>query len=114
MIALSLGAAILSAIMVRVGDTRRDLKEGLSGLARAVRYSESESSFRNSLVRLYIKLGDEENPSQSYTLQYGPQGSFVLPRIQKGKNLSESEREEEEKKSKALNKKFNRINISLY
>ena len=84
---------------MRVGDTRRDLKEARNKITRAVRFSESEASFRNALVRLYIKLGSEENPNQSYTLQYGPQGSFVLPRIQKGKNLTESEREEEEKKA---------------
>ena len=109
LIALSLAAAILGAIIVRVGDTRRDLKEALNKITRPFASLKAKRLFRNSLVRLYIKLGSEENPNQSYTLQYGPQGSFVLPRIQRGKNLTESEREEEEKKSKALNKKFNRI-----
>ena len=109
LIALSLGAAVLGAIIVRVGDTRRDLKQGLNDLERAIRFSDSEASFRNSLIRLHIKLGDEEKPYQSYSLQYGPEGSFVLPKAQSTKNLTESEREEEDKKAKALDRKFNKI-----
>ena len=48
-------------------------------MERAIRFSGSEAALRNTLIRLQIKLGNEENPNQSYSLQYGPEGSFVLP-----------------------------------
>ena len=109
LIALAIAAGLYGTLIVNISNPRRNINEGLNNMERAIRFSGSEAALRNTLIRLQIKLGNDENPNQSYSLQYGPEGSFVLPKIRMGKNLSESEREEEELKAKKLDRKFNKI-----
>jgi hypothetical protein len=111
LVALALGAALFGALSVSVVDHRRNLNKGLDDIERAFRFAASESALRNALIRLHIKLGTEENLQQSYSLQHGPSGSFVLPKsiLKEAGNESESEREDKKKKEKKMSRQFNKI-----
>ena len=109
LVALALGAALYGALSVGVINQRRNLNKGLDDIERAFRFSTSEAALRNTLIRLHIKLGYEESPQQSYSLQYGPDGSFVLPKMSIGQNESESEKEERKIQEKKIGKKFNKL-----
>ena len=109
LVALALGAALFTALTVGIVDLRRNLNKGLDDMERAFRFATSEAALRNTLIRLHVKLGFEESPQQSYSLQYGPDGSFVLPKMSMGPTESESEQEERKKQDKKIGKKFNKL-----
>ena len=109
LVALALGAALFGALSVNVVDHRRNLNKGLDDVERAFRFAASESALRNALIRLHIKLGTEENLQQSYSLQYGPAGSFVLPKSILKEAGSESEKEDKKKQQKKMSRRFNKI-----
>ncbi|MGB0454243.1 MAG: hypothetical protein ACPGJV_11075 [Bacteriovoracaceae bacterium] len=79
-------------------------------IERAVRFGVDEAAMRNAIVRLHFYLDDEP---QKFTLEYGPDDSYVIPLSslnQKNRDdLTEREQEEFEKTQKEENKKFNRL-----
>ena len=69
LIALAIAAGLYGTLIVNISNPRRNINEGLNNMERAIRFSGSEAALRNTLIRLQIKLGNEENPNQSYSLQ---------------------------------------------
>lgn len=56
--------------------SHQKLVDTVNNLERAARFAANEAVLRNRIVRLAIKLEGEE---QTFTVQYGPDSSFVLP-----------------------------------
>lgn len=107
LIALSLAALAVGLVVGDFGPSSRNKLESLADdLERALRFSSDESAFSNSIVRINFLL--DQTP-QEYTVEQGPQGSFVLPRLPDNTGLSLKEQEELKKKNEKLAENFNKI-----
>ena len=84
------------------------LDEGLSLLERSILFGKDESTLRHSLTRLHFLL--DKSP-QEFALEFGPEGSFVLPEpvAEESYALSSGQREQLEAQKKDLDRKFNRV-----
>ena len=77
-------------------------------MERAVRFMSDEAVLRNAVVRLHFQLN---KAPQEYSVEYGPNNSFVLPPESEFEVTTQS-KEEEQKAAKALkdtNLKFNKV-----
>ncbi|MBT3584986.1 MAG: hypothetical protein HN509_08770 [Halobacteriovoraceae bacterium] len=105
--ALFLIVIILTTVTNFTHSSRLDLDKALDNLERAVRFSGDEATLRNAIVRIHFIL--DEAP-QEYAVEYGPNDSFVLPKVQQ-KEIVESleDRKLLNKKIEKLNQKFNKV-----
>lgn len=87
---------------------RQEMDEITNNLERAIRFSANETAIRNVIVRIHFELGKE---TQTYSVEYGPDGQFVIPARSETEVivLSTAEEEEIKKEKGSLNKKFNRV-----
>lgn len=75
--ALTLVALVVATVAnISTFNPRQKLDETLDNLERAVRFSKDEALLRNRIVRIAIKLNTDP---QSFTVEYAPDGEFVLP-----------------------------------
>jgi prepilin-type N-terminal cleavage/methylation domain-containing protein len=88
-------------------NTADDLEGAVSDVERAVRFSVDESALRNVIVRTRFYL---DGPPQKISVEYGPDDSFVIPLSQvEPPTSSVLDKEDNDKKNKEFNKKFNRV-----
>jgi len=86
---------------------RQALEEVSNNVERAIRFAANETAIRNVIVRMHFKMGGDK---QDYTVEYGPDGQFVIPmKRDTSIVLSEAEEAEELKKQEEVNKKFNKV-----
>lgn len=88
-------------------NTADDLEGSISDVERAVRFSVDEAALRNVIVRTRFYL---DGSPQKMSVEYGPDDSFVIPLSQiEAPTSSVLDKEENDKKDKEFNKKFNRV-----
>jgi prepilin-type N-terminal cleavage/methylation domain-containing protein len=89
-------------------DSRQKMEQALDDMERIVRFADNETILRNSIVRLHIQL--DQDGQMTYSLQAGPQGSFVLPKLETDlSKLNLKERQELEKKQLDIGGQFSDI-----
>jgi prepilin-type N-terminal cleavage/methylation domain-containing protein len=108
LVALFIGASLYGLYEAGSVSSRKDLDELTLNLERAVRYSVDESALRNSIVRIHFFL---DNEPQEWSVEFGPDDSFVLPIIKGGasEGVSLKDREKYVKQIEELNKSFNLV-----
>ncbi|PIP93640.1 MAG: hypothetical protein COW00_03650 [Bdellovibrio sp. CG12_big_fil_rev_8_21_14_0_65_39_13] len=110
LIALFLGSLLLVVVISGIkGFSAHDkMKEEMDQLERAVRFVKDEAVLRNTVVRLRLFLNKEP---QQYTVEFGPDGNFVIPKfiLQDEDKLSLSDKEKMEKDVKRFNSKFSKV-----
>ncbi|CBW26140.1 putative membrane protein [Halobacteriovorax marinus SJ] len=106
LVALLLVTIVLTVVSGTSFSTRRNLDEALNDVERAVRFSVDEAALKNSMLRVRFKF--DEDP-QTWSVEFGPSGNFVLPPVSKSVSQSKSEEEAEKKTQDQLNKKFSRV-----
>ena len=108
LVALSLVTIMFSLVGSYNFTSRQALEEVAESIERSIRFSVDESTIRSAAVRVRFLL--EEDP-QAFTVEYGPDSSFVLPsqKYPSRDELSKRELENYLKNNKNLNKKFLRI-----
>jgi len=72
--------------------TRRNLDEALNDIERAVRFSVDEAALRNAMIRVRFKF--DQDP-QTWSVEFCPNGNFVLPPVSQAVSQSKSEEEKE-------------------
>lgn len=83
--------------------------ENLAGdLERALRFSSDEATLRNAVVRLHFDLSTSP---QEYAVEFGPEGTFLLPdvKISNLEDLSSNEQEKQIEQTREWNGEFNKI-----
>ena len=106
LVALLLVTIVLTVVSGTSFSTRRNLDEALNDIERAVRFSVDEAALRNAMIRVRFKF--DEDP-QTWSVEFGPNGNFVLPPISQAVSQSKSEEEKENKDLDDLNKKFSKV-----
>ena len=106
LVALLLVTIVLTVVSGTSFSTRRNLDEALNDIERAVRFSVDEAALRNAMIRVRFKF--DEDP-QTWSVEFGPNGNFVLPPISQAVSQSKSEEEKENKDLDELNKKFSKV-----
>ncbi len=106
LVALLLVTIVLTVVSGTSFSTRRNLDEALNDIERAVRFSVDEAALRNSMIRVRFKF--DEDP-QTWSVEFGPNGNFVLPPLNKDASKSRSEEDSEKKDRDTLNKKFSKV-----
>ncbi|PIK15300.1 type II secretion system protein [Halobacteriovorax sp. JY17] len=106
LVALLLVTIVLTVVSGTSFSTRRNLDEALNDIERAVRFSVDEAALRNSMIRVRFKF--DEDP-QTWSVEFGPNGNFVLPPLNKDVSKSRSEEDSEKKSKDTLNKKFSKV-----
>ncbi len=107
LVALLLVTIVLGLVSSNPFSSRRNLDDALNYAERAIRFSSDESAMRNSVVRLHFNL--EKDP-QSYSVEYGPEGGFIL-KIPKAalSELSTSDAKKEKKRQSDVNRSFTKV-----
>lgn len=106
-VALVLIVVIVTLIPFGGADGEHDkLKETMTKIQRASRFSVNESILRNVIVR--IKFNLDVTPTE-YTIEYGKKSDLVLPETQDLSNLSIKEREAADEGSKKFDNQFNPV-----
>lgn len=106
LVALTLASVI---IVASVGNPLRDerdfLDDSLGKVERAIRLASDESVLRNSITRVLFDLTRQR---AEISVQYSTGSGFVLPDISKfyDDNLSQLDRQEQQKKQKKLDAEF--------
>jgi prepilin-type N-terminal cleavage/methylation domain-containing protein len=106
LVALLLVTIVLTLVAGTSFSTRRNLDEALNNLERGIRFSTDEAALRNTMIRL--KMNFDEDP-QTWSVEFGPDGSFVLPASQISASKSKSDEDKEKNKQKKIDKKFSRV-----
>lgn len=106
LVALLLVTIILTLVAGTSFSSRRNLDEALNNLERGIRFSTDEAALRNTMIRLKMKL--DEDP-QTWSVEFGPDGNFVLPATQISASKSKSDEDKEKNKQKKIDKKFSRV-----
>ncbi|GAB4023479.1 MAG: hypothetical protein Fur0010_26720 [Bdellovibrio sp.] len=111
LIALFLGSLLLVVTISGIkGLSQHDvLERQLVDFDRAVRFIKDEAILRNAVVRLRIYLSKEP---QEFTVEYGPDGNFVIPKFMiEAEEVSQSlsDAEKREKELKRFNQKFAKV-----
>lgn len=90
------------------GTNRDKVEEVQELLERAVRFASDESVLRNTVIRIHFSLDKEP---QEFTVEYGPDEDFILPKkvLNVSKVVTLKEAEELKKFNKGINKKFNKV-----
>lgn len=106
-VALVLIVTIVTLVPFGGADQEHDqLKETMTKISRASRFSVNESILRSVIVR--IKFDFEANPAE-YSVEYGKKANLVLPETQDLSRLSIKEREAEDKNAKKFDNQFNPV-----
>jgi len=106
LVALLLVTIILTLVAGTSFSSRRNLDEALNNLERGVRFSTDEAALRNTMIRLKMKF--DEDP-QTWSVEFGPDGNFVLPATQVSVSKSKSDEDKQKNKQKKIDKKFSRV-----
>jgi prepilin-type N-terminal cleavage/methylation domain-containing protein len=106
LVALLLVTIVLGLVTSNPFSSRKNLDEALNYLERAVRFSSDESTLRNAMVRIHFKM--EKDP-QSYSVEYGPSGGFILSIPKSLKDLSSRDAQKEKKKQNKVNSAFTKV-----
>ncbi|WP_127717307.1 Tfp pilus assembly protein FimT/FimU [Halobacteriovorax sp. HLS] len=106
LVALLLVTIVLTVVTGTSFSTRRNLDEALNDIERGIRFSADEAALRNAMIRINFNL--DEDP-QKWSVEFGPDGNFVLPASKKTLVQSREEEDEEKSKKKALDKKFSSV-----
>lgn len=106
LVALLLVTIVLSVVSGTSFSTRRNLDEALSDIERGIRFSTDEAALRNAMIR--VKFNFDEDP-QTWSVEFGPDGNFVLPANKTQAVTSKSEDEQNKKKRSKIDKKFSRV-----
>ena len=106
LVALLLVTIVLTVVSGTSFSTRRNLDEALNDIERAVRFSVDEAALRNAMIRVRFKF--DQDP-QTWSVEFGPNGNFVLPPVSQAVSQSKSEEEKENKDLDELNKKFSKV-----
>lgn len=106
-VALVLIVVIVTLVPFGGADGEHDkLKETMTKIQRASRFSVNESILRNVIVR--IKFNLDAMPAE-YTIEYGKKADLVLPETQDLSRLSIKEREAIDESSKKFDNQFNPV-----
>ena len=108
LVALAIGASLYGLYQGSAHSFRKNLDELALNVERAVRYSVDESALKNAIVRIHFFL---DNEPQEWSVEFGPDDSFVLPIIKGGasEGVSLRDREKYVKQIEELNKSFNLV-----
>jgi prepilin-type N-terminal cleavage/methylation domain-containing protein len=106
LVALLLVTIVLAVVSGTSFSTRRNLDEALSDIERAVRFSTDEAALRNAMIR--VKFNFDEDP-QTWSVEFGPDGNFVLPASKTQAVTSQSEDKRNKKKKSNIDKKFSKV-----
>ncbi|WP_372653809.1 Tfp pilus assembly protein FimT/FimU [Halobacteriovorax sp.] len=106
LVALLLVTIVLTVVSGTSFSTRRNLDEAINDIERGVRFSSDESALRNSIIRIRFKF--DEDP-QTWSVEFGPDGNFVLPPVSQSVSQSKSDEETEKKAQSEVDKKFSKI-----
>ena len=106
LVALLLVTVMLAVVSGTSFSTRRNLDEALNDIERGVRFSGDEAALRNTMIR--VKFNFDEDP-QTWSVEFGPDGNFVLPASKTSSVQSKSEEDEEKSKKKSIDKKFSKV-----
>ena len=108
LIALSLTAIMLGAVIGGTFTDSQKLDDTLQKIENAVRFSSDEATLRNKIIRIHFNL--DKSP-QHYSVEYGPSDSFVLPAFvaEEEEDLSLDETKERAKEKEKLNQRFNKV-----
>ncbi len=89
---------------------RQAIDDLTNNLERAIRYSVNETAIRNVIIRLHFTISPGSGP-QTYTVEYGPDGQFVLPAQRESTSIVTTLAEEkaQQDETKRINKQFNRV-----
>lgn len=106
--------ALLSLVVligVSMSTPDRDVSlEATNLIERAVRFGGNEAALRNTVIRIHFYF--DEDP-QKFTVEYGPDDSYVIPvtDLDQGNkdDLSESEQKDLQERLKQANRQFNKI-----
>ena len=110
LVALFLMVLIVSMFFVgpNWSSPRQNLESALDNVERAVRFASDESTVRNRVVRLTFQL--DEEPHQ-FSVEYGPDQDFVLPKrlFEIGERRTLKEIEEDTKMLEELSRQFSKV-----
>ncbi len=97
---------VITYVMVNMGFQRHNiLRDTVNEIERAIRYSSAESTFRNKIIRIYFDLELEE---QKFSVEQGPDSSFILPSINPKSNTINMNKKKRELTDN-INQQFNKI-----
>jgi prepilin-type N-terminal cleavage/methylation domain-containing protein len=85
-------------------DSRKLAEQASDDISRTVNFAESEVVLRAAIVRMQIDV--DKNGTTIYSVQAGPKGSFVLPKMDDKGVQTLKEQEENKKKSTSIDKQF--------
>lgn len=106
LVAITIVGLVLG-ISLNTFNNSNDIEEAVNNVERSIRYSIDEAALRNVIIRTRFNLDGEP---QTYTVEYGPDDSFVIPLSEvEEQDTSVLRAEENAKKKKDFNKNFNRI-----
>jgi prepilin-type N-terminal cleavage/methylation domain-containing protein len=106
LVALLLVTVMLAVVSGTSFSTRRNLDEALNDIERAIRFSGDEAALRNAMIR--VKFNFDEDP-QTWSVEFGPDGNFVLPSNKTTAVQSKAEENKEKSKRKSIDKKFSKV-----
>lgn len=108
LVTLFLMTMVLVLVATVSENPRQEVDSFLNDLERAIRFSGDEAALRNTIVRIRFVL--DKRP-QEYTVEYGPDDSFVIPtsELNEANILSLSEQANREKETQELDRNFNRV-----
>ncbi|MEI8348483.1 MAG: prepilin-type N-terminal cleavage/methylation domain-containing protein [Pseudomonadota bacterium] len=108
LISLFLIALIFAVVVVNVPTPREKLEDTLEVLERAIRFCNDESAIRNTVVRLHLYL---DKKPQEYSVEYGPNDSFIIPanKYEEQATLSMAEEEKMKAGQQKINRQFNKV-----
>jgi prepilin-type N-terminal cleavage/methylation domain-containing protein len=112
LIEILVGLGLMTVVFMIVSSvnftSRQSLDEVLDNIERAMRYSVNEAALKNVMIRLHFNM---EKDTHTYSVEYGPDGDFVLPvsPYTAKSDLSIKEMEKFRKQTENLNRKFNRV-----
>lgn len=111
LIALFLGSLLLVVVIsgIRGLSSHEVLDRQLADFDRTIRFIKDEAILRNSVVRLRFQLSKEP---QKFTIEYGPDGDFVIPKFlsePEEVSTSLSDAEKRDKEIKKFNQRFTKV-----
>jgi len=107
LVAITIIGLVLGVSINTFTSNSSHIDEVVNDVERAIRYSVDEAALRNTIIRTRFYL---DGKPQKMSVEYGPDDSFVIPisQIEPADN-SVLKEDENKKKDKEFNKKFNRV-----
>lgn len=107
LVAITLVSIVFAIFAGFTFNSADDIEGAISDVERSIRFSVDEAALRNVIVRTRFYL---DGAPQKMSVEYGPDDSFVIPLSQvEPPTDSVLDKEENDKKDKEFNKKFNRV-----